>query len=380
MSEGNTKGLMEETPEIYKVVFENAFDSIFIVDPESQRILDCNEIAAERLGYSRDEILSMGLADINVPEAYSAIRKTLHNQVHENAKERFEREHRRKDGSTMPVEITSRVVDIDGRKLVIAIARDITERRESEKELLKAKEHAEEANHAKSQFLANISHELRTPLNAIIGFSDILNLEMFGPITEPRYQEYALFINSSGQHLKNIVQDILDISKVESGAIQLDIRPVEIGAPLLSALEVVEPMRKEGQLQINADIPEGIPRVHVDETRMRQILINLLSNAIKFTPANGQIDITVSMDINDGIFISVSDTGIGIAESDLEKIFEPFVQAGDASSRSSEGVGLGLALCRTMIEMHDGELSIESSSGKGTTVTVKLPASRIESA
>ena len=247
----------------------------------------------------------------------------------------------------------------------------------SEHEAHEARRTAEEANRAKSRFLAHMSHELRTPLNAVIGFSEILTQQMFGPLGE-RYQEYAASILESGRHLLAVINDILDLSKVEAGHYELDESLVDIGE---IADQVCSLLREQGvaaRLILQVDAATELPLLWADERLMRQILLNLVGNAIKFTPAGGRIVIRVdAAAAGDGMRIVVEDNGIGMSEADLERAMIPFGQASNVLARRAQGTGLGLPLARQFVALHGGELSVESEPDRGTVVIVMLPGFRL---
>ncbi|HEY5598265.1 MAG TPA: ATP-binding protein, partial [Kiloniellales bacterium] len=252
----------------------------------------------------------------------------------------------------------------------------VIERTRVERQLLAAKEAAEYANRAKSEFLATMSHELRTPLNAIIGFSEVMMQELFGPMGHPNYKDYAGDILHSGRHLLNIINDILDVSKAEAGMIELSEDIVDMADVIEACLRLIHPRATEKDLTVETDLPQHNVQVRADRRRLKQVVLNLLSNAVKFTETGG---ITIELESNhtEGVILRVIDTGIGISESDLERIMEPFVQADSTLSRSAEGTGLGLPLSRALMEIHGGELTIASKLGSGTVATVRLPAERL---
>ncbi|HET7912342.1 MAG TPA: ATP-binding protein, partial [Pseudolabrys sp.] len=249
---------------------------------------------------------------------------------------------------------------------------------QAEDALRRAQMDAEIANRAKSQFLANVSHELRTPLNAIIGFSEIMNGEMMGPLGSSTYKEYASDIHESGRHLLAIINDILDLSRVEAGQVTLNESAIEIEKLLGACLILVRGRANEGGLTLSVEATPATPEILGDERLLKQALLNLLSNAIKFTPRGGAIRIATRVS-RIGLEIAVSDSGIGMNESELAKVAKPFVQLENWLVRKYEGTGLGLSIAKAFCELHGGRLEIVSAPGKGTTATIHLPASRIAS-
>jgi len=232
------------------------------------------------------------------------------------------------------------------------------------------KNRAEEANRSKTEFLANMSHELRTPLNAIIGFSEIMEQQYLGPIGTEKYTEYAKDINRSGLFLLEVLNDILDMSKIEAGRIDLDVRDVALNEVMEEALRIAGPRAVEENVELKNNIT-GNNVIEADKRALKQVLINLLTNAIKFTPANGQVTISGST-VPDGFEITIKDTGIGISADDIQKLGQPFTQVESQHTKSKGGSGLGLAISRSLIEMHGGSLSITSQENVGTTVSIIL--------
>jgi two-component system cell cycle sensor histidine kinase PleC len=230
---------------------------------------------------------------------------------------------------------------------------------------------AEDAARSRAAFLAAMTHELRTPLNAILGFSEVLQHEMFGPLSE-RYREYAGIIHKSGSHLLSIVNDVLDLAKVEAGKLELYLEPVDISRIVIDCVRSVEPMVARSKVCVRVDLHDRIDIVQADEKRLRQMLLNLLSNAIKFTHDRGEVGISVFRCRN-YIAIAVSDTGIGMKNCDIEKALEPYGQIDNALARRHTGTGLGLPLTNQLATLHGGALRIESAPGAGTTVTILIP-------
>jgi two-component system cell cycle sensor histidine kinase PleC len=236
---------------------------------------------------------------------------------------------------------------------------------------------AEGANRSKSEFLANMSHELRTPLNAINGFSEMMTTEMFGPLGDRRYKEYAKDILSSGQHLLALINDILDMSKIEAGKMSLRHEPLDLQDVVDDTLRLIRGRAEEAGLVLAVDVPGSLPTVEADYRALKQVLLNLMSNAVKFTPRGGQVSISAeAVDGGRKIMISVADTGIGIEKDDLARLARPFEQVESQHAKTTQGTGLGLALTKSLVEMHGGAFVMESQPGVGTTVRVLLPLTR----
>ena len=230
---------------------------------------------------------------------------------------------------------------------------------------------AEEANQSKSEFLANMSHELRTPLNAINGFSDIMNKELFGPLGDPRYSEYVKDILFSGQHLLSLINDILDMSKIEAGKMSLNTEAMQMNDMISQVIRIVRGRADDNRLKLLYE-EDTLPEIEADPRAVKQILLNLMTNAIKFTPEGGVVTVAVEPK-SAGLIIRVSDTGIGISKDDIQRLAQPFEQIDSQHSRQHEGTGLGLALSKSLVELHGGNFGIDSVVGQGTTVTFTLP-------
>jgi two-component system, cell cycle sensor histidine kinase PleC len=233
------------------------------------------------------------------------------------------------------------------------------------------KTRAEEANRSKSEFLANMSHELRTPLNAIIGFSEVMVQQFFGTLGSDKYLDYARDIHKSGQYLLDVISDILDMSKIEAGRLQLEIKPSNIPAIIEESLRIVAPRAQEGKVQISVRMPKLLD-LEADKRALKQVFINLLANAVKFTPEGGRVSVTARKR-DQMIMIVIADSGIGIPAHDLEKLGRPFEQVENQFTKTKSGSGLGLAISKSLVELHGGSLIIESEERKGTMVTVLLP-------
>jgi signal transduction histidine kinase len=253
---------------------------------------------------------------------------------------------------------------------------DVTERRRVEADLERARDEAELASRSKTEFLANMSHELRTPLNAVIGFSDILAGELFGQLGDRRYRDYAHDIRESGLHLLKLINDVLDVAKIEHGTVDINDELVDVGAAMESCVRLVRERAAAARVSIGVNRHSALPLLRADSRRLKQILINLLSNAVKFTRAGGSVTVAAEADER-GYRISVSDTGIGIAAEDLATAFQPFGQIDSSLARKYQGTGLGLPISKAMAELHGGGLELASTPGEGTTATLWLPPERI---
>ncbi|NWH07532.1 MAG: PAS domain-containing sensor histidine kinase [Alphaproteobacteria bacterium] len=363
----------------YRVLTENASDIL----TRHRKDGTCTYVsgASKRiLGFEPHEILGMQAVNIAVEEDRPHVGSELYNLANaamrgEAPRIRFRA--RRKDGQIVWLETTARAIPTslpDRKHEVVCVTRDITEQKNHEAELFAARERAEAASQTKSRFLANMSHELRTPLNAIIGFSDILRQEMFGKHTTARYKEYSGLIYESGQLLLDLISDILDMSKIEAGKYELHPEILDGCEVLRACLRIVQGRADEQGLTISAQAPPGRLEFIADKRAIKQILLNLLSNAVKFTPKGGKV--TASLCVQGGdIQFMVQDTGIGIPEEDLPRLGRPFEQVISDATLSKSGTGLGLALVKSLVSLHGGELSIESAVGIGTTLRVSLPKS-----
>lgn len=253
---------------------------------------------------------------------------------------------------------------------------EINERKKAEKAAIIALGKAEAASNAKSEFLANVSHELRTPLNSIIGFAETMQEETFGKLGNRKYKEYSQIITESGQHLLKLINDILDVSKIEAGEMELDEEMVDVRQLIRDCKKMMHKKAEKAGVGLSSRVKADVTLIYGDQLRLKQILLNLVSNSIKFTPASGRVSIGVTKDEDGAVLFSVSDTGIGIDEKDRERILKPFGQARNIMNRPHDGIGLGLSLAKSFTELHGGKLSLESVIGRGTTITVAMPPNR----
>jgi PAS domain S-box-containing protein len=362
-------------------IVQMSSDAIVSVTPD-RRVASWNAGAEKLYGYSAAEMLGrpvqVTLPPHRAAEAAAMVARVLRGE----RLEFLETERLRKDGTIVPVALSvSPVTDPSGAVIGIAsIARDLTERKRFEAALIDAKEQAEIANRAKSTFLANMSHELRTPLNAIVGFSEMMVHGVFGPLADERYRGYVADIHASGLHLLDIINDLLDLAKIEAGKMEIEEGVVAIGAVVGQAVRVIREQAGRAGIRLDVALAPALPRLRGDARAIKQILLNLMSNAVKFTPRGGRVTIAAAADGARGMRLQVADTGIGIAPEDIARLMQPFTQLETVEVRRHQGTGLGLALVQAMARLHGGSVTIESEPGSGTTVAVHLPASRLMAA
>ncbi len=256
-------------------------------------------------------------------------------------------------------------------------ARDVTGIKKAEQELKAAKEQAEIAGRAKSDLIANMSHELRTPLNAIIGFSSTMKEETFGPIDNEKYREYLEFIDHSGKHLLELINDILDVSAIEAGALELHEEKIVPAKIVEGSLNLIRPRADEGKVTLSSTVTIDLPLIFVDERRVKQVLLNLLSNAVKFTPEGGEVSISANENIDGTFSFHVADSGIGMDPKELRTALSTFGQVDSGLDRKHEGTGLGLPLTRGLMDLHGGSMDVKSAKGQGTMITVTFPSDRV---
>lgn len=373
---------LHEREELYRQMFINNTAVKLLIDPSDGAIQDANPAALDFYGYSLDEIRQLAISDIN-----TASKKHLQEEMQRAKDEQrmyFLFKHRLKSGEVRDVEVYTGPVTLHGKPLLHSIIHDITDRvryqntlEAQAREIILQKERAEQADHAKSDFLAQMSHELRTPLNSIIGFSDIMRLTMLGPISD-KYREYAEMIHGSGEHLLRIISDLLDLSKIEAGHVDLHLGSVTPQALIMEAITMTRPMASDHGIEISSSLANDLPVIQADEQRLLQVMLNLLSNAIKFTPNDGHIQVLANCG-NDSIDIHVTDNGIGMSRDEIRIALSPFGQVdGNPLKRRFEGTGLGLTLVQQLVEMHRGHLTIDSTPKVGTTVTVTLPLIQLD--
>ncbi|MEG3858331.1 PAS domain S-box protein [Microcoleus sp. herbarium12] len=369
---------LRASEERYRLLFKNNPHPMWVYDLETLEFIAVNHAAIKHYGYSRDEFLNMTVADIRPSQKVPKLLKNI-SQVDAGLDFAGVWQHQIKNGTIIDVEITSYALIFDNRNAELVLAHDVTDRLQAEAELYKAKEAAESANLAKSQFLANMSHELRTPLNAIIGYSEILQEEAldFG---ETDFVEDLQRIHNSGHHLLALIDDILDLSKIEAGHAELEIEDFDVFEAVQNVARTVEPLFLRNTNQLNLECPNNIGQLHSDKTKLTQILFNLLSNAAKFTQ-KGTITLSVERITNnqnswdcEQLIFKCTDTGIGMTQEQVQKLFQPFTQADTSATRKYGGTGLGLSIAQKYSQMLGGEITVKSEFGKGSTFTFILPA------
>jgi two-component system cell cycle sensor histidine kinase PleC len=360
-----------------RAVVEGAHQAVIV--NVGLRIVYLNPAFARLLGFaSNAELQAASDQNFIHPDDQAAVAaRMLANTATDRSPDSYEIRLHRRDGTLIWVEAHASAINWDGKPASLAWLTDISARKRAAEELRRSKEAAELANRSKSEFLANMSHELRTPLNAIIGFSEVIKNQLFGPIGTLRYAQYAGDIFDSGTHLLQIINDILDLSKLEAGRLELREGSVSLAQLVKGCITLVRDRAQAAGIQLTVDIKDDLPALHADERTLKQILINLLSNAVKFTPAGGRIVIGAQITANGAAEIFVADSGIGMSADEIEIALQPFGQIDNSAARRQQGTGLGLPLVRSLTELHGGALRIESTPGVGTSIIVTLPPERV---
>ncbi len=359
-------------------IFDVSEVGIFVTD-HHRRVVRVNDSFLRTYGWKRADIIGEDFSVLLPHEEKKEEIERYDSMMDSGIRSSGEGRLLRKDGSIANVLYTTATLALSqGRNFQVKTMMDITLRKQMEMSLRMAKERADAANNAKSSFLANMSHELRTPLNAVIGFSEIMMNETFGALGSDKYKEYLGDIHLSAKHLLEIINEVLDMSKIESGKVDLDEQEVDIGALIISVARIMESRAFKSEIKLLLDIEETLPFLLADMRLIRQVLINLVSNAVKFSKKGQEIKISAYLDDIGDILISVKDQGIGIPKDKIKDALEPFGQIMDSQhAQDQQGTGLGLPLARAMLELHGGTLDLDSDIGKGTLVTVTLPSRRV---
>ncbi len=356
-------------------VLDAVVDGIITIDDRG-KIQMFNPASEKIFGYSADEVVGQSI-NMLMPSDEARHHDGHLDKYHKTGKATiigYGREvlGKRKDGSTFPIDLAINEVEIDGKRLFTGVVRDITERKSEERALIEAKDQAERANRVKSEFMANMSHELRTPLNAIIGFSEVARTEMFGPLGSDKYIEYAGDIQDSAQHLLDLINDILDMARIEADKVELHEETFDLAEIVNTPIHLVN----SGKVKLHNHVPNDLPLLCADKRRVKQILLNLLSNAVKFTPEGGEVFVEASVLDDGGLEVRVRDTGIGMKADEVERALRPFEQIDTGLNRKYEGTGLGLPLVDRLARLNGGVLEVESEEGRGTCARVRFEAKR----
>ncbi|MET0173051.1 MAG: ATP-binding protein [Agrobacterium vaccinii] len=369
------KGQVEELHSI----LETATDGVVLLG-EDGTIRSLNRSASALFNYDHDELSAKPFVTLFAHESQRAVLDYLsglaNNGVASVLNDGREVIGREASGGFLPLFMTiGRLKSSNG---YCAVIRDITQWKRTEEDLRNAKRAAETANAHKTDFLARVSHEIRTPLNAIIGFADMMATERFGPVGHPRYVEYSNDIVRSGRHVLDIVNDLLDISKIEAGQMDVDFKAVALNDTIAEAVSIVQPQANNQRVIIRTALSQSVPPIVADLRSIKQIMLNVLSNAIKFTPSGGQIVVSTAYEANGSVVLRIRDTGIGMTRAELEQAMKPFRQVAASSSRvRGDGTGLGLPLTKAMVDANRANFSITSAPNEGTLVEISFPSQRV---
>jgi PAS domain S-box-containing protein len=363
----------------FHTLFEQTPAGVAVLDPDTASIVECNELAAQQLGYTVREFCRLEISDIEANDTREEIHRRIGRLLAEG-RIQFETRHRTKSGEVRDVFVSGRLVELSGRMVIHCVFLDVTERKQAEVER-EMRHRAEAADRIKSAFLATMSHELRTPLNSIIGFTGIILQGLAGPLNDEQNKQLAM-VRTSARHLLALVNDVLDISKIEAGQLEVARESFDVCRSVAKVLTLVSPQAKAKGLELCHRVAPGLGEAVSDERRFEQILLNLLSNAVKFTD-RGEITVVVERvaefrlsgveSPQPAVRVQVSDTGMGIKPDDLVHLFQPFRQIDSGLSRNHDGTGLGLAICHRLAALMGGEIGVESQWGKGSTFSVTLP-------
>ncbi len=358
----------------------DASEISIVVSDHHRRIVRVNDSFVRTFGWTRDTVIGEDFVNL-ISSDEQEIAKINHDRyIKTGLRTSGEMKIMRQDGNIINALYTTATLELSQRRrFQVTTIMDITLRKQMEISLRLAKEQADAANLAKSAFLANMSHELRTPLNAIIGFSEMMIKETFGPLGNAKYPEYLNDIHHSAEHLLEIINEVLDMSKIEAGRVDLDEQSLDMTEVIESVTRMMSSRAFGGGIQIDMDLEPNMPLLFADQRLVRQVLINLFSNAIKFSRRGGWVHIESKMTNDGDMQVIVSDNGIGIPKNKIQQALEPFGQIHDHAhaAHENQGTGLGLPLAKAMMELHGGKLSLESDSGKGTKVILSFPPRRV---
>jgi PAS domain S-box-containing protein len=376
-ADASLRRLEEENHEL-KAVLDTATDGVLVLD-RAGRVLSANRSAEALFGYEAAQFTELSFGDLFAPESRRAVLDHLDRLSRDRSARVLDAGRkaigRVKQGGLVPLYITMGRIE-DGDKLCVVL-RDMTAWKRTEEDLINARQDAEKASTAKSEFLAKISHEIRTPLNAIIGFSEVMMDERFGPVGNERYRQYLKDIHSSGGHLISLLNDLLDLSKIEAGKLELTFVSVDLNMLVLQCVAIMQEQANRERVIIRTSLPPNLPAIIADARSVRQIALNLLSNSIKFTGAGGQVIVSTAVNDDNEVALRVRDTGVGMSEKELQTALEPFRQISTATRRTSGGSGLGLPITKALAEANHARFRITSQIDDGTLVEVAFPATRV---
>lgn len=367
---------LEASRERYRLIAENANDLVTRHDASGSTVF-ASLASAAIVGVDPGRLVAIGFEAVLHPDDRPRYRASLQHSLAtgQPVSEEYAIEKPSADGTLMPLWLEMRCQPVrtaDGVPSIVAVTRDITVRRAEAVELARARDEAQTASRAKTAFLATISHELRTPLNAIIGFSDLLQRNLAREERSDQLADHARVIHESGEHLFSLVQDLLDVSKIESGKFGLDPEAVSLAEIARTAVEALLPIADAKHITLDVQIAPALPDLYADRRATRQILLNLVANAVKFTPDHGRVEIAARA-LGDRMEIAVTDTGIGVSAEHIDHIGQPFYRVETSYARRTDGAGLGLSIVRGLVELHGGVLEIASEQGRGSRFTLTLP-------
>ncbi|WP_311029879.1 PAS domain S-box protein [Mesorhizobium koreense] len=377
-SDAETKSSPEARVEELRAIIDTATDGVVLISPEGT-IRSISRPAEALFGFDSDEVAGKQFAALFAIESQRAAQDYLNglsdNGVASVLNDGREVIGREAQGRFIPLFMT--IGRLPGDNGFCAVLRDVTQWKRAEEELTQARSQAEVASSQKTEFLARVSHEIRTPLNAIIGFSELMIDEKFGPVGNDRYRDYLRDINRSGSHVLDLVNDLLDISKIEAGEQEMNYEAVSLNDTLAETVAMMQPQANRERVIIRSSFPSRLPEVVADLRSVRQIALNLLSNAVRYTQAGGQVIVSTSYETNGDIVMRVRDTGVGMSQPEIEQAMKPFKQVNTLRRPRGDGTGLGLPLTKAMVEANRARFSISSTPGAGTLVEVTFPSTRV---
>jgi len=369
---------LRDSEALKAAIFDSALEAIITID-YAGRVVEFNPEAGRTFKFNRDQVLGKRMAELIIPlRHHEAFDNCLAVEKAATAGNRLELTALRSDGVEFPVELSLATIFTKARPMIIVYIRDLTEQKRQEegrRQALKLEEenrHIHEANRLKSEFLANMSHELRTPLNGVIGFAEILIDGKAGAVN-PDQKEYLNDILTSGRHLLDLINDVLDLAKIEAGKMELDLEILSVNEVTDEVCALMKPLAGRRHIAMTIMPASSPDRATLDLRKFKQILYNLLSNAVKFSPDNGSIKVVLELDAAQQLRLQVQDWGVGIKAEDMPRLFREFQQIDSGTTRQYPGTGLGLALTKKMIELHQGSIEVQSAFGKGSTFIVTIP-------